>query len=61
MSMERADVERMAEHGTTIERALAMSWLDADDYRSVKQNAGQRKALIESAISEAQDLLKNAS
>lgn len=57
--MERADIERLVEQGTTIERVLAMSWLDADDYRSVKQNAGQRKALIECAITDAQALLKS--
>jgi hypothetical protein len=32
--------------------ALARSWFDAKEYRSVKQNAGQRMALIERAIRE---------
>jgi len=34
----------------TVLRVLAMSWMDAKEYRSVKQNSGQRRSLIERAI-----------
>lgn len=36
----------------TVLRVLAMSWMDAKNYRSVHQNAGQRMSLIEKAIRE---------
>ena len=38
----------------TVLRVLAMSWLDAQQHRSVQQNAGQRLAPIEKAIAEYQ-------
>jgi hypothetical protein len=39
-------------------RCLAMSWRDAKEYRSVKQNAGQRMSLIETAIEKYLQIIK---
>lgn len=57
--MEREEIEKLLDCNSTILRVLAMSWCDADEYKSVKQNAGQRKSLIEVAIKEAMVLVPN--
>lgn len=36
--------------GHAVLRCLAMSWEDANEYRSVKQNSAQRKQMIEYAM-----------
>lgn len=58
LKMTHKEIETLLDCDNTILRVLAMSWSDADEYRSVKQNAGQRKALIESAIEDAKLLIQ---
>lgn len=47
-------IDGLLDGGDTVLRVLAMSWMDAQQHRSVQQNAGQRLALIEKAIAEYQ-------
>lgn len=59
--MERSEINELLDKAPTdIHYVLAKSWVDADEYRSVKQNAGQRKSLIESAITQLDELIKKA-
>lgn len=53
-------IEAMLDGDDTVLRVLAMSWMDAKEYRSVKQNSGQRRALIERAIKEYETLRQDS-
>lgn len=58
--MNEAQIDELM-HGheaDTVTTVLAMSWKDAHEYRSVKQNAGQRKMLIERAIEQYLEMRK---
>ena len=48
--MTEREIETLLASGNAVMWALAKSWMDAHEYRSVRQNAGQRKRKIELAI-----------
>lgn len=51
----------MAESNSTIQRILAQTWLDADRGDWPKYNQGQRKALIEEAFREFDQITSRSS
>lgn len=58
--MNEAQIDELM-HGheaDTVTIVLAMAWKDAHEYRSVKQNAGQRKMLVERAIEQYLEMRK---
>lgn len=58
--MNEAQIEELmhSHEADTVTTVLAMAWKDAHEYRSVKQNAGQRKMLIERAIEQYLEMRK---